>query len=473
MPSQNNQPAILIVDQDKTARQNLLKALKSQKARLMEAKGAAEALELADQTYFEVVFLCWEIARSDEFLNTYLDMFADAVVIILTEQPSFQEVVKAMRLGAFNVIKKGASAVEILACLEEAHDFREIQEQDPPSTYGLSQKYDVLNIVGKSRPMQKVFKLIHKVAATDATVLILGESGTGKELVARAIHHNSPRSKETMIPVNCGAIPEELLESELFGHEKGAFTGAIKTRPGRFELAEGGTIFLDEIGDMSSMLQVKLLRVLQEHQFERIGGGKPINVDIRVLAATHRDLEEQVKQGKFREDLFYRLNVVPIRIPPLRERRSDIPLLCEHFLSRLGKQKGLEPKDMRPEVLECLMRYDWPGNVRELENLLERMVILADGPSITTEDLPPHLADHRPAPSQASQASLHTVEVPEDGLDFNAAVDAFERKLIIQALERTGGVKNQAAALLKLNRTTLVEKIKKKGLVTVGRTGTS
>ena len=473
MSSQNNQSAILIVDQDKSSRQRLFKALKNQKSRIVEASGAAQALELVDQTYFEVVFLCWDISRSDEFLNTYLEMFVDAVVIVVTTRPSSEEVVKAMRLGAFNVISKDAPAADIAACLAEANEFREIQDQAPPAVSAISQKYDVENIVGKSRPMQKVFKLIHKVAATDATVLILGESGTGKELVARAIHYNSPRNPETMIPVNCGAIPEELLESELFGHEKGSFTGAIKTRPGRFELAEGGTVFLDEIGDMSSMLQVKLLRVLQEHQFERIGGGKPINVDIRILAATHRDLETQVKQGKFREDLFYRLNVVPIEVPPLRERRSDIPLLCGHFLSRLGKQKGLVPKDMRPEVLECLMRYDWPGNVRELENLLERMVILADGPSISMEDLPAHLANHRPTPSQVSQASLHTVEVPEDGLDFNAAVDAFERKLIIQALERTGGVKNQAAALLKLNRTTLVEKIKKKGLVTVGRTGTS
>jgi transcriptional regulator with GAF, ATPase, and Fis domain len=295
-------------------------------------------------------------------------------------------------------------------------------------------------------------------------VLILGESGTGKELVARAIHHHSNRGEKPLIPVNCGAIPEDLLESELFGHEKGAFTGAVKSKPGRFELANGGTIFLDEIGDMSPSLQVKLLRALQEHQFERVGGTRTIVTDIRVIAATHRDLRRKVEEGTFREDLYYRLNVIPVNVPPLRERRGDIALLCQHFLERLTRIKGLEEKRIASEVLEGLMRYNWPGNVRELENLLERMVILANGPVLQVEDLPPKLREFKSG-AQSAGASPAPWELPESGIDFNSAVDEFERNLIVKALEKTGWVKNQAALLLGLNRTTLVEKIKKKGLI--------
>jgi transcriptional regulator with GAF, ATPase, and Fis domain len=305
---------------------------------------------------------------------------------------------------------------------------------------------------------------------------VLGESGTGKELVARAIHYQSPRKDKPLVPVNCGAIPQELLESELFGHDKGAFTGAIKTRLGRFELAEGGTVFLDEIGDMSPMLQVKLLRILQDRQFERVGGSKTITADIRIIAATHRDLKKRVAEQAFREDLYYRLNVVPIWVPPLRERRSDIPLLCRYFLDRLGNLKGLGVKSLHPEVLERIMRYHWPGNVRELENLLERLVILSEGDVILPQDLPPKLSGLPPAPPVPDtvcppptadlglEAAGAFPALPQEGLDFNQQVEDFERSLILQALERTGWVKNQAAALLKLNRTTLVEKIKKKGL---------
>jgi transcriptional regulator with GAF, ATPase, and Fis domain len=296
-----------------------------------------------------------------------------------------------------------------------------------------------------------------------------------KELVARAIHYQSARREKPLVPVNCGAIHSELLESELFGHDKGAFTGAVKTRLGRFELAVGGTIFLDEIGDMSPMLQVKLLRVLQDHQFERVGGAKTINSDIRVIAATHRDLKKKVEEGVFSEDLYYRLNVVPIWVPPLRERRSDIPLLCRHFLDKMGKQKGLGDKRLHPEVADRLLRYDWPGNVRELENMLERMVILCEGDVVLPQDLPARLAGIQPAAAAPPVAgdepcppSQMAYELPVEGLDFNAEVEEFERRLITQALERTGWVKNQAASLLKLNRTTLVEKIKKKGILSPG-----
>ena len=303
--------------------------------------------------------------------------------------------------------------------------------------------------------MQQVFQFIEKIAATNSTVLICGESGTGKELVARAIHYNSDRKNEPMIPVNCGAIPEDLLESELFGYEKGAFTGAVKTRVGRFELANGGTIFLDEIGDMSPSLQVKILRVLQEHEFERVGGVKSIKVDIRIIAATHRDLEKAVKQGTFREDLYYRLNVIPLVLPPLRERKSDIPLLTQYFIEKFNAGKKQQIEGISPEALKCFMEYRWPGNVRELENIIERLVILKGEGRLEQEDVPEKLM------GAEGMDALPSLTIPDGGLSFNTAVSEFEKELILRALNKTNWVKNRAAKLLQLKRTTLVEKMKK------------
>jgi DNA-binding NtrC family response regulator len=394
------------------------------------------------------------------------------------------------------------------------------------------------SIIGQSRELMKVFRLIEKVAVSDATVMIQGESGTGKELIARAIHQASPRRDKPLIPVNCGAIPEELLEAEFFGHEKGAFTGAVRERIGRFEMAEGGTIFLDEIGDMSAKLQVKLLRVLQEREFERIGGQKTIVVDIRIITATNLDLPKAVADGRFREDLFYRLNVIPLLIPPLRERSEDIPLLIDYFLGRLRQTRSSQVKGVAPETLKILMAYHWPGNIRELENLLERMVILSDGDILTDEDLPPRLLEksrgQRPLPkitnfmeplaentaqhdnlspesypansnyetnSEASpqlnpESSLDfrpdfnsfalkpnfsnfnwtnlelelkeiiapLVDFPDGPLDLADLVSKYESVLINSALSLSGGVKNEAARRLSINRTTLVEKLRKLGL---------
>jgi transcriptional regulator with GAF, ATPase, and Fis domain len=303
--------------------------------------------------------------------------------------------------------------------------------------------------------MQRVFQFIEKIAATNSTVLICGESGTGKELVARAIHYNSDRKDEPMVPVNCGAIPEDLLESELFGYEKGAFTGAVKTRMGRFELADGGTIFLDEIGDMSPALQVKILRVLQEHEFERLGGVKSIKVDIRIIAATHRDLEKAVKQGTFREDLYYRLNVIPLTLPPLRERRSDIPLLVQYFIEKFNSDQTQQIDGISPDALNYFMDYEWPGNVRELENIMERLVILKGKGTIGKEDVPEKIS------GAGGRDSLHSVDIPDSGISFNMAVSDFEKELILRALKKTNWVKNRAAKLLQLKRTTLVEKMKK------------
>ena len=317
-------------------------------------------------------------------------------------------------------------------------------------------------IIGADPAIRRVFKLIDKVAPTDSTVLVLGESGTGKELVARAIHQASDRCGKSMIPVNCGAIPTNLLESELFGHTKGAFTGASASRQGRFELAHGGTIFLDEIGEMEPQLQVKLLRVLQERSFEAVGGSRTIEVDVRVIAATNRDLEEEVRAGRFREDLYYRLNVVPVELPALRQRRQDIPTLIHHFNDRLKSKRGRSVQGFADDAMAQLSRYAWPGNVRELENIVERLSVFCQDEVVQLDDLPPKILD------RARSADGFCLDLPDEGLDLKSMLADIEDHLIRQALERTDWNKNQAASLLGLNRTTLVEKLKKRGMLSPG-----
>jgi transcriptional regulator with PAS, ATPase and Fis domain len=321
-------------------------------------------------------------------------------------------------------------------------------------------KHKIDNMVGTSEKMIKVFDLVSKIASTDSTVLILGESGTGKELIARAIHGKSRRSRLPFVPVNCGAIPEELLESELFGHEKGAFTGAFRMHTGRFEMAAGGSIFLDEISEMSPNLQVKLLRVLQEKEFERVGGINTIRTDVRIIAATNKNLEEEVEKGRFREDLYYRLNVIPILLPPLRERPADIPALVKYFIEKNVRERSMEVLDINKQVMQHLLNYRWPGNVRELENLIERLSVLCDGNPVTSADLPEKILTGH---AQTSGSSLGFI-LPDEGIDLSEIVSQFEKIIIIQALNKTGWVKNRAAKLLNLNRTTLVEKIKKQGI---------
>ncbi len=339
-------------------------------------------------------------------------------------------------------------------------------------------------IVGQDASMQALFSVIKKVADADSTVLITGESGTGKELIAQAIHNTGVRRQTPFVPVNCAAIPYELLESELFGHEKGAFTHAIRTRVGRFELANSGTIFLDEIGDMPLSLQVKLLRAIQERRFERVGGTKTISVDVRIIAATNVDLMQAVREGRFREDLFYRLNVIPVHVPALRERKSDISLLIDFFLKKFCEKKAVDIQAIDPVARRYLLRYHWPGNVRELENIIERIIILANGPVVTVQDLPEHIIQYAQEVQDDVQEDIseeaktvptavdfnpvsvfHLPVLPEEGVCLSKAVEEYERALIIQALERTNWVKNRAAKLLQMNRTTLIEKLKKQNIV--------
>ena len=337
------------------------------------------------------------------------------------------------------------------------------------------------SIIGNSQEIRDVFGVVEKAATSESTVMIFGESGTGKELIARALHQNSKRVSKPFIAVNCGAIPHELLESELFGYEKGAFTGASHTRIGRLELANEGTVFLDEIGDMPAMLQVKLLRVLAEQEIDRLGGSKPVKVNIRFITATHRNLEDEIKEGRFREDLYYRLNIIPIVIPPLRDRQSDIPLLVQHFLKKCNENQGQQAKVISDATIQMLANYSWPGNIRELGNFIERMVVLSVGDNITPRDLPEKVLGEVPrenlppmgesgcelSPTDMLQNGLKQsffIGLPEGGINLKNAVEEFERGLITEALDKTNWVKNKAAGLLELNRTTLVEKIKKMGL---------
>ncbi len=338
------------------------------------------------------------------------------------------------------------------------------------------------HIIGNSKRIREIFGTVEKLADTDSTVLVLGESGTGKELFARSVHMHSPRRNKNFVVVNCGAIPEDLLESELFGHEKGSFTGAIRTRVGKFEMAHEGTIFLDEIGDMSPALQVKLLRILQQQEFERVGSNQVIRTNVRVVAATNIDLEKAIKEKRFREDLYYRLNVIPLKLPPLRARKDDITLLIDHFIKRFNGSKNRGIAGVTPAAMKLLLDYDWPGNVRELENICERMVVIKGEGMIDIEDLPYQFisdanqeeqlytdmllvgAQEAELEPQAAAAPGAVIEIPDTGINLKEVVEEYEMGLIMQALEKTNWVKNKAATILGLNRTTLVEKLKKRGI---------
>ena len=331
-----------------------------------------------------------------------------------------------------------------------------------PLTFNFEQAFETYHgIVGNSEKINKIFKIVDKIADSDTTVLITGETGTGKGLLTKCIHEKSNRKDKPFIKINCGAIPDHLLESELFGHEKGAFTGATNAKPGKFELADGGTIFLDEIGDMSYDLQVKVLRVLDEGEFERVGGCKTLNTDVRIIAATHRNLKEEVKKGNFREDLFYRLYIIPVYIPPLKERKSDIPLLVSHFLRENNAKINAGISGISKNAMNLLNSYSWPGNIRELKNVIERIVVLNEGGVIRSAECPQYIKDHC---GDTMPAATSPVELSEDGICLNTAVTEFEKRLITQSLEKSNWVKNRAAKLLHLNRTTLVEKIKRYNL---------
>jgi DNA-binding NtrC family response regulator len=451
---------VLIVDDDPVILEVIGDILKTQGYEVVAAPNGVAGIRELERKYFDLVLTDLVMPDVDglDVVEHVVTRSPKATCIILTGHGTIKSSVEAIKKGAFDYITKPITADELLVVIEKALKFRNLEEENLRLKKELQQTYGYDKLVGTSNAIKQIYDLIEKVADTDGTVLISGASGTGKELIARAIHYDSSRSDRPLVVINCGAIPEELLESELFGHEKGAFTGAYKSRIGRFEMANGGTIFLDEIGEMSPALQVKLLRVLQEKKFERVGGTKTIHVDVRIIAATNKNLTTAINKGKFREDLYYRLNVIPMKVPPLKQRKSDIPLLIDHFLKKF--QKGAKKKitGFSPEVMDAMLKYDWPGNVRELENVIKRLTILCDDEVVTVDDLPEHI------PHKGRGARVVEEDFLEKGETLHDAVEDYEKRLILGALERSDWVKTKAAKLLNINRTTLVEKIKKQNL---------
>lgn len=449
---------ILIVDDESSLRTSLFRVLDRKGFQVITAncKKEAEAFCLTQQAPdFALIDLNLPDGNGFDLVEKLKAQNPKIKIVIITGCGSIDLAVKATKAGVQDFLTKPFDMEKILLTVD--------QNLNPPAPTPKKQSnYGLDSIIGNSLQMQNIIKFIKTVADSDSTILVSGESGTGKELVAKAIHYNSNRSHQPFVPVNCGAIPRELLESELFGHVKGAFTGAIANRIGRFELAGEGTIFLDEIGDLDPALQVKLLRVLQEKSFEPVGATKTVASRARVISATNIDLEAAVENGQFREDLFYRLNIIPIHVPALRERPGDIAQLIQYCIEKFNRSKSKNINGISAEALQLLTSYAWPGNVRELENLIERVTILKGQGTIEVSDLPQrYLQVHS---EKETSADCDNPDIPESGMDFNTAVDSYENALIMGALEKTGWNRNQAAILLRLNRTTLVEKIKKKGL---------
>jgi len=463
---------ILIVDDDLIIREMLETFLQKEGYDVVTAFDGHDALAILKNERFDIILtdLVMPNMGGIELLKEANSLKINTPFIMITAFGTIQTAVEAMRYGAFDYITKPFNLNELAIIIKRALKISRLQRENILMKKQLKKKYTFDGLIGDSIQMQSVYEMIEKIADTESTILITGESGTGKELVARTIHYNSSRQNYPFVPLNCAAIPRDLLESEIFGHEKGAFTGAIHTRIGRFELANSGTLFMDEIGELDLSLQVKLLRVIQQKEFERVGGHKTIKLDVRIIAATNKDLEKAVREGKFREDLFYRLNVIPLHLPPLRERIEDIPLLLEHFIQLFCKKRKRKPFRFSHEALQCLLGYHWNGNVRELENLIERLAILTNNDIINISDLPEKFLDEQTLRTSKSrqilsiQNLLTDTPFPETGCDLNEIISNIEKRLINEALSKSGGVKSKAAMLLGLNRTTLIEKIKKMGM---------
>jgi len=456
-----NLSQILLIDDDSGNRDALSLLLSASGYQIRTAASGEEALDILHETPFEIVITDLFLPGVDgiDILKFVKEESPFTSVILITGNASAETAVEAMKAGAFDYVTKPVNFEKLKVCIVKALEKTRLVAENLYLKQQLRGKYRFENIIGNSHAMQQVFSRMERIVQTDSTILILGESGTGKELVARAIHYNGPRRDKPFIAINCGAIPAELLESELFGHVRGSFTGAVSDKPGKFETANYGTIFLDEIGTMPIHLQMKLLRVLQEQEVERVGATVRTKLNVRVISATNADLETEVEKGRFREDLFYRLNVIPILIPPLRQRREDIPLLARSFLQRTCKEMNRPIMSLSTEAMRALENYDWPGNVREMENLIERSVALTDGDIIDLADLPEKIRKDAPPPG-----AVPSPRVTEAGIDMPALVGEIERKMIRESLLLSGGVKARAAALLGINRTTLVEKIKRLGI---------
>jgi two-component system response regulator HydG len=441
---------ILIADDEGSHRLMLRAHLEREGFEIVEASDGDEAVARVTERLFDLVLMDIRMPKIDglEALKRIKEINSEIPIIMMTAYGSIDSAVEALKAGAEDYLTKPLDIDELIIKVKKAIHYRQLEEETVLQKERLGIRFDLSSIIGTSSAMKDLFETLSMVAPTEATVLLLGESGTGKELVANAIHQNSPRKDKPYVKVNCAALPETLLESEVFGHEKGAFTGAIEKKKGRFERADGGSMFLDEIGEMSLPTQTKILRVLQEREFEAVGGTKTIKVDVRIITATNKNLEEEVKQGRFREDLYYRLNVVPITIPPLRERSEDIPLLAEHFLRIYSEKNKREIRGFDPTVIDAFVSYDWPGNVRELENIVERTVIMSPGDTIRLDNLPPPIAGSQQTGDQG------------DRIPPSTSLKDVERETIVKVLRQTGGNRTKAASILGITRKTLQNKIK-------------
>ncbi len=440
---------ILVVDDEKSLREVMSIMLKRAGYAVTEAVDGEEAISQVGKEIYDLVITDLRMPKADgmEVLKAVKSSSPDTVVLVVTAFGTADSAVEAMKHGAYDYLTKPFQVDEVQLIIRNALEKRRLSTENVLLKREIASQSSFAQIVGQSEAMQKVFDVVRKVADAKSNVLICGESGTGKELIARAIHYNSARSPMPFVAVNCSAVPETLLESELFGHMKGSFTGAVANKAGLFEVANGGTIFLDEIGDTTPTIQVKLLRVIQEREFRRVGGSQDMKVDVRIIAATNRELEKAVADGSFREDLYYRLDVIPIRLPPLRLRTGDIPLLVKHFLEKFAQESGKVAPTLTPEAIQVLLSHEWRGNVRELENLIERVVAFSSGGPVSEADVKGWL--HR-ALAPAAQPGVPT-DLPEDGLDLEELINGIEKDLLIKALERSKWVKKKAARLLKLN----------------------
>jgi len=464
---------LLLVEDEASLRQVVAEQLAERGYVVTEADSGEAALARLADFAFDVIVTDLRLPGIDgsAVVDAAVERYPDIVAIVVTGYGTVKDAVEAIKRGASDFVNKPFQIDELMHVLQTALEQRRLRSENEYLRAQLEDRYSVSGIIGKSPAIKRLFQLLETVAHTTSTILITGETGTGKEVVARALHHSSPRRSQRFVALNCSAIPESLLEAELFGHVRGAFTGAVGNRQGRLEQAHRGTLFLDEVGTMSSALQMKLLRVLQEREFERVGDSHTTKVDVRVIAATNSDLGRMVAQGEFREDLFYRLNVIPVTLPPLRERKEDIPLLVQHFLDKFCGDSATPaakpgPSSARPaqvtvsqEAMRRLMAYPWPGNVRQLENAIERASAFRGGRSqIDIGDLPEEIAAQPAAPVSMPMS------LPDEGLDLNRFLEGAERDLITRALDRTGGNKGRAARLLGIKRTTLVEKLKRLAL---------
>jgi two-component system response regulator PilR (NtrC family) len=442
------QQKILVVDDEKSMCEFLEIMLKKDGYEVTSTTSGEEALELLDNNLYSMVLTDVKMpgVNGFEVLRKTKEVSPDTVVIMITAYGSPEGAVTAIKEGAYDYVTKPFRVEEVKLTIKKSLERSNLIRENIRLRQAVEERYKFWNLIGKSPKMQRVYELVEKVSQTKANVLITGESGTGKELVAKAIHYNSARKDQSFVTLNCGAIPENLLESELFGHMKGSFTGAIANKRGLLEMAAGGTLFMDEIGELPLPLQVKLLRVIQEREFKRVGGTEDIKIDVRIISASNQDLQQKVALASFREDLFYRLNVIQIKLPPLRERKEDIPLLVNHFVRKYSAETGKEIAGVSSEALVLLLSYDFAGNVRELENIIERSITLETSPSITDRHIRSYLNER-----MMSKSIPPTLEIPEEGIDLNKVVEDLEKAFILKALEHAEGVKKKAAELLGMN----------------------